>query len=896
MSLEEARKILPEADFRPPAVRGDIDAVPDGCVVGLIDGRFEQDRSIAPREIHNALLRGVSIIGSSSMGALRSAEVRGMHGVGRVYEMYRDGIIDRDDEVALIFDEERLRALSVPLVNVRHAVENLVGSGTLDRSLGKKLLRVARGLHYSERTYKRILAEAGLLGRKDADQLIQALSSYDLKRNDAHQLLEQMPGFFEKHRQNKPSTTERPLYVHHEYRDHLECIRPAAQLGADEPILIWEYGDSVTFESLLTFLKMTGAFEYHARQAISRFLFHGNTLTVARPSGIARDEALDTDGLFVKIFENWGWRSSEELKVTLRDLGMGYRDLKQCLDEEAAANKALMALALKPNPTFYKALRAQLLLDGLALKRAAFRAGSVAYFAERARAARIRITDSDRRAARSVICWINRAPDVRGLQARLVTQGVDDQTFDRWVDELAHARAAAAGVAATLWDTEHSTIIEPVKLSAALRKSLGLTRSRKAPGSRRFCIPMAEAGQHVKQIAKRVGVTRLGMIGELTRLGVHVSQANRPHARAWSTTSGSGKSGSRVGAVVGGILEESEKFAQENIHYDAVTGSYVKLRRTRRAFDPAKLDLPYDSIYKPNLEIAWATCVDLLSGQRILIPAAAVELKRLTNDIYYSSRGGRKIHTTNGLASGFTSSEALLHALCEYIERHATYIAELHITNPGGIGGANYQFVDVSTLPRPAAAMVRKFARGGYGTQILDITCEVRVPSFIAWLQADESDAAGYAAGYACHPDPTVAVEMALLEAAQTVAGNAAGAREDLTIKARSLGRHERPQPHGAAFRTLSGNDQHPRKSFGDVNGFISNSVLEEVEWVLGCLTAAGVEHVLALELTVPEVRPAFIWRVIIPGLESVNPFHVGSRARVHGMAYLLEPSRFDPI
>lgn len=148
--LDEARAIV-NADFRPPCRRGDLAGVPGGTIIGLIDGVFDQNEAVSPREIVYALKRGAIIFGSSSMGALRAAEVPGMQGVGHVYEMYRTGVIDGDDEVALLFDPSRFVPLTVPLVNVRYAVERLLHSGSISASVSQRILAAAKKLHYRDR-------------------------------------------------------------------------------------------------------------------------------------------------------------------------------------------------------------------------------------------------------------------------------------------------------------------------------------------------------------------------------------------------------------------------------------------------------------------------------------------------------------------------------------------------------------------------------------------------------------------------------------------------------------------------------------------------------------------------------------------------------------------------
>ena len=131
-----AAALLP-ADYRPPAARGDLSrAVREGArVIGLIDGVFFQESSVGHREILAALSAGVRVVGASSMGALRAAELHtlGMEGVGEVYRMYRDGILVSDDEVALAFDPETCIALSEPLENIRATLARAEEERMLER-------------------------------------------------------------------------------------------------------------------------------------------------------------------------------------------------------------------------------------------------------------------------------------------------------------------------------------------------------------------------------------------------------------------------------------------------------------------------------------------------------------------------------------------------------------------------------------------------------------------------------------------------------------------------------------------------------------------------------------------------------------------------------------------
>jgi TfuA protein len=187
------------ADYRPPAARGDITrAVSDGAgVIGLIDGVFFQESSVGHREILAALKGGVRVIGASSMGALRAAELHtlGMEGVGEVYRMYRDGVLVSDDEVALAFDPESFTALSEPLVNIRATLARAEEEGVIDRRTVEILFSAASSLYYPDRTYPRLVREAK--GAADPETLARFArwverGAVDLKRMDAILALERI--------------------------------------------------------------------------------------------------------------------------------------------------------------------------------------------------------------------------------------------------------------------------------------------------------------------------------------------------------------------------------------------------------------------------------------------------------------------------------------------------------------------------------------------------------------------------------------------------------------------------------------------------------------------------------------------------------------------------------
>lgn len=197
LDTESAKNLL-DADYRPPASRGDIfKAVQEGAgIIGLIDGVFFQACAIAHREILYALEEGVKVIGASSMGALRASELDlyGMEGVGRIYELYKSGVLVSDDEVALLFDPYTFRPLSEPLVNIRYNLELAEEKGIITKEVEEKILKVAKSLYYPERDYEIILSNAEEELNVDLKQLKKFLREErrDLKREDAIAALKRM--------------------------------------------------------------------------------------------------------------------------------------------------------------------------------------------------------------------------------------------------------------------------------------------------------------------------------------------------------------------------------------------------------------------------------------------------------------------------------------------------------------------------------------------------------------------------------------------------------------------------------------------------------------------------------------------------------------------------------
>ena len=157
---------LDALQLRGPARCGDVwRAVEDGYTsIGLIDGYFDHSLSVWHKELLWALHRGCAVFGASSMGALRAAELHifGMRGVGRIFEAFRDGLLNDDDEVAVVHADptQDYRPQSEALVNIRVTLQLAVSEGVLCRSVAQRYVALARARFYPERHFAQLLSDA----------------------------------------------------------------------------------------------------------------------------------------------------------------------------------------------------------------------------------------------------------------------------------------------------------------------------------------------------------------------------------------------------------------------------------------------------------------------------------------------------------------------------------------------------------------------------------------------------------------------------------------------------------------------------------------------------------------------------------------------------------------
>jgi ribosomal protein S12 methylthiotransferase accessory factor len=265
----------------------------------------------------------------------------------------------------------------------------------------------------------------------------------------------------------------------------------------------------------------------------------------------------------------------------------------------------------------------------------------------------------------------------------------------------------------------------------------------------------------------RAGITRVADITGLDSIGLPVFQAVRPASRNLSVSQG--KAMTPMAAKVSAVMESIELWHAECL--DQLPQAKVSLQEMRYSNPIPLRDLKWkpDTRLLEAWPLAWVQAQSLLRESSGWVPRQMVELdlslpEGLEPQMFY--------RTSNGLASGNCLEEALIHALCELVERHALFLL---FVNP-----FRKRALAVDSLRGTYCwPVVERLRQAGMKIALWDISWEVGLPCAIADIVAP--DLPNVWRGSGCHLDPEVALSRALNEAAQSRLTYIAGARDDLT-------------------------------------------------------------------------------------------------------------------
>ncbi len=267
-------------------------------------------------------------------------------------------------------------------------------------------------------------------------------------------------------------------------------------------------------------------------------------------------------------------------------------------------------------------------------------------------------------------------------------------------------------------------------------------------------------------LARRAGITRIAELTGLDTLGIPVFAAIRPLGRSLSTQQGKGLTA--AAARVSALMEGLETYSAEHLTLAVKRSSYRALAKRDRVVDVRRLARPRRKLALDE-PWRWVEGWDLVAGAPGGVPEQAVTL-----DTTFVSPPVFDI-SSNGLASGNVLVEAVLHGLCEVIERDAEAAWRR-------AGGDRRLVLDSITDPA-CRALIDRVVRTGARVFVWDLASDCGVCAIGCSIVEDPREVAwrplGVYQGFGAHLVPAIAIARAVTEAAQTRLTYIAGARDD---------------------------------------------------------------------------------------------------------------------
>ncbi len=346
--------------------------------------------------------------------------------------------------------------------------------------------------------------------------------------------------------------------------------------------------------------------------------------------------------------------------------------------------------------------------------------------------------------------------------------------------------------------------------------------------------------------AKRAQITRIADLTGLDTLGIPVFAAIRPMGKSLSTQQGKGITPDA--ARVSALMESLETWTAENLELPIVRASAKALGT--RAVDARALPRPRRRLDR-DARWRWVEGWDLVAQRAVLVPEQAVTL-----DTTFTTPPVFDI-SSNGLASGNVLVEAIVHGLCEVIERDAEAAWRRAGSDRRMVLDTVHDPVCRELIARITATGARVFV-WDLGAVIPVVCCAIMEdPREPAWR------ALGIYQGFGAHLAPEVAIARAITEAAQTRLTYIAGGRDDFF--AADYARATDPDTLGDLWDRLAAPCDEPAV-FDDLPAHPTRGLGEDLATLVEILAAHDVHQVIAVDLTHDQLRVPVV-KVLVPGL-----------------------------
>ncbi|MEM7424434.1 MAG: YcaO-like family protein, partial [Pseudomonadota bacterium] len=291
-------------------------------------------------------------------------------------------------------------------------------------------------------------------------------------------------------------------------------------------------------------------------------------------------------------------------------------------------------------------------------------------------------------------------------------------------------------------------------------------------GGSRICAP-EKTWSRLEPLLPAFGIARVADITGLDRIGIPVFMACRPNSRSLSVFQGKGLTA--AAARVSAAMEAYETWCAERIEAPLKLASIDQLRFSHPLADIDGLALSTAAGPDFQQPILWIEAADLLGGGMKWLPFETVHANYALPEPPHS---GAFTATTNGLASGNSAEEAVLHALLEVVERDATTLWKL-----GEHAWSGATAVDLATVSGAPRHLLDLFEAAKISVAVWDCRSDVGIPTFLCLIHDRTGETGADEIGCGTHTVTEIALVRALTEAAQARCTYVAGAREDITAR-----------------------------------------------------------------------------------------------------------------
>jgi ribosomal protein S12 methylthiotransferase accessory factor len=353
-------------------------------------------------------------------------------------------------------------------------------------------------------------------------------------------------------------------------------------------------------------------------------------------------------------------------------------------------------------------------------------------------------------------------------------------------------------------------------------------------GTHRICTP-EETLARIQPFLPQIGITRVADITQLDELGIPIFQAIRPGSRNISVSQGKGIT--KALAKVSAIMESIEGWHAEQPALISTRATLGEMA-AQLPYTLAQLSVHQHHILHDALELEWFPATILSNAdtpaQSTYVPADIVRLDFTVKNMWHPPTFSAR---SNGLASGNSFEEAVLHALYEIIERDTFERVRK---------GLIHQFlVDLDTIDGVASRyLIEKLKAARATIRIFYASGATGIACFKAMISSPSYPIV--TGGGGCHIDRDVALSRALTEAAQTRLTMIAGSRDDIQSFS-----YKRLQGW-SSFSSFTHSQEQPQRIFQEIPSSItpSSSIKEDLHNVLQRIISAFGTAPLIVDLT----------------------------------------------